>query len=83
LHVASVMGCPVIGIYGPTPLEKSKPLHPYPERLLRIHRHNTVDCAPCYLQFSKMVSCQNRVCFDIEPEYISREAIKLLDKPLF
>ena len=66
LHLATLAGCPVIGIYGPTHPSKSGPLG---ERNIVIHKG--LKCSPCRLRDCKI----NRKCFaDINVDDVVKAA---------
>ncbi|MFC1658185.1 glycosyltransferase family 9 protein [Candidatus Omnitrophota bacterium] len=75
LHLASLAGCPVIGIYGPTNPIKSGPLG---EKNAVIYRG--LGCSPCRLRDCKLL---RRCLEEITPEEVIKAANLILGTPFY
>jgi ADP-heptose:LPS heptosyltransferase len=58
MHLASVMGIPIISIWGPTDPVKNRPW----EKNVEIVRLG-LDCSPCY-KIGLLNTCTNRICLE-------------------
>ena len=75
LHVASALEIPVIGIYGPTPVEKTKPWY---GKVRTIYRK--VDCSPCeYRECPRDHRCMKSINIEDVLELV-RELLKQDEK---
>ncbi|NOZ64323.1 MAG: lipopolysaccharide heptosyltransferase II [Caldiserica bacterium] len=71
LHIASTLGIPVVGIYGPTPVEKTKPW--YGEVAII---HKKVACSPCmYRECPRDHRCMK----SISPEEVVDTVKKMIE----
>ncbi len=77
LHLATAVGTPVIGLYGPSPESYTGPWHPgSPAVVLR----RALPCSPCQ---GKHVHCPANVCMEeIRPEEVFRTIRETLDRTL-
>lgn len=71
LHIASAVGTPLVGLYGPSPIESTGPWMGTAEVL----RHD-VPCSPCQ---GKGVVCYRNVCMEtITPDQVFEACLRML-----
>ncbi|MCK6460783.1 MAG: glycosyltransferase family 9 protein, partial [Planctomycetes bacterium] len=75
VHLASALGVPVLGLYGPNSPALYGPLSPG-----SVAFHDAPPCSPCITNFNYKTSrCRNPVCIAaIDPEPVARAALSLL-----
>jgi len=56
MHIASAVGTPVVGIFGPTNPEKNRP---WSGKAPTVVVRRDLECSPCYRAFSGFVRCTN------------------------
>lgn len=70
MHLASYLNIPVIGLFGPTAVER---FYPYSEQSVVLKRED-LDCIPC----EGKKDCSDINCMDINPNLIIKEIEKIL-----
>jgi ADP-heptose:LPS heptosyltransferase len=75
VHLASALGVPVLGLYGPNSPALYGPLSPG-----SVAFHDAPPCSPCITNFNYKTSrCRNPVCIAaIDAEPVARAALSLL-----
>ncbi|MCF7870864.1 MAG: glycosyltransferase family 9 protein [Candidatus Omnitrophica bacterium] len=71
MHLSSYLDIPVIGLFGPTPTERS---NPWSKKSVILQNKN-LDCLPCEGQ----KECSQIHCMDFEPKIIIKEVKKILE----
>jgi ADP-heptose:LPS heptosyltransferase len=71
MHLSSYLDIPVVGLFGPTPPERS---NPWSKKSVILQNKN-LDCLPCEGQ----KECNQINCMDIEPKIIIKAVQKILE----
>ncbi|MBU3593264.1 glycosyltransferase family 9 protein [Polynucleobacter sp. 71A-WALBACH] len=81
IHLASLTKAPLIGLFGPTPINAVIPLGR--AKTVGIQLGNRISCSPCY-DGRSYAECSNARCMkEISPEQVLVEAKSLLPKTIY
>jgi len=76
MHLASAVGTPVIGIFGPTIPAKNSPWGDAAKNLVI---RADMECSPCYQEITKLLRCPDQVCLTgVTVDMVLKEATRLL-----